>query len=124
MPKWRVGGTVVGSTYIDEYEAPTWQEAVALATKDASVSLCHQCSREISDPEIESFWAENTETDELFHTKDSTAEAAVLMTRWNRLREEIELRAQESRDSGRKCAMRAYIDIIDAMRALEEKTND
>lgn len=59
---WRVGGGVVASTYVGEVEAPTWEEAIARAADEADVSLCHECARKISDPEIDHFWAEDVET--------------------------------------------------------------
>lgn len=61
--KWRVGGGVVASTYIGEVEAHTWQEAIEAGYDEADLSLCHECSRKISDPEIDHLWAEDDDGD-------------------------------------------------------------
>jgi hypothetical protein len=54
MKKWRVYATVVGSKCLGEYEAETAAEAEEMALdKEGYVSLCHQCSREIDDPQID-----------------------------------------------------------------------
>jgi hypothetical protein len=55
MPKYRVYGKVVGTKYIGEFEAATKEEAEQMAWEndEAYVSVCHQCSRDIEDPEIE-----------------------------------------------------------------------
>lgn len=58
MAKWAVLGKVVGSRYIGSYEADTAEEAVEMATRDAHVSLCHQCSGQIEDPEVVEMEAE------------------------------------------------------------------
>ena len=58
MTKWAVFGKVVGSKYIGSYEAETAEEAIELAQKDAYVSLCHQCSGECEDPEVDEMVAE------------------------------------------------------------------
>lgn len=52
MAKWSVYGKVVASTYIGEFEAETKEEALDKAGKEAHVSVCHQCSRKIEDPEV------------------------------------------------------------------------
>jgi len=62
MKKWRVGGGVAASTYVGEFEAATWQEAIDKAYKVAGVSVCHECAEHISDPEIDHLWAEDVET--------------------------------------------------------------
>jgi hypothetical protein len=62
MKKWRVGGGVSASTYVGEFEAATWQEAIEKAYKVAGVSVCHECAEHISDPEIDHLWAEDEET--------------------------------------------------------------
>lgn len=60
MPKYRVSAAVVGSKYIGEFEAGSEEEAIdkAMSSDAAYVSVCHQCSRDISDPELENFCAE------------------------------------------------------------------
>lgn len=50
--KWLAFGAVTASTFIGEYEADTKEEAELLAGADARVSVCHECSRKIEDPEI------------------------------------------------------------------------
>ena len=52
MPKYNAYGTVVGSTYIGEFEAKNEKEAIEKAQRAAGVSLCHECARDISDPEV------------------------------------------------------------------------
>lgn len=69
MPRYSVTGAVHASTYIGEYDANTPEEAIELAYNDAGVSLCHQCSRKISDPEVCELTAEDVETG------DATSEA-------------------------------------------------
>lgn len=60
MPRYRVVGTVIGSKYLGEFEADTPEEAVekALDSEECHVSVCHQCSDDISDPEIDEAFAE------------------------------------------------------------------
>lgn len=62
LKRWSVTGTVVGSTWVGIYEAETAEEAIELAQPDVSVSVCHQCARKISDPEVEDFHAEEIES--------------------------------------------------------------
>lgn len=58
MKRWSVTGTVVAGMYVGEYEAETAEEACRKAARDIDVSVCHQCSRKISDPEVEDLHAE------------------------------------------------------------------
>lgn len=53
--KWDVTGVVVGSKFLGTFEAETEAEAVRMALESdaSSVSLCHQCSDECEDPEVE-----------------------------------------------------------------------
>ncbi len=53
MPKYRANGAVVGGMYIGDFEAPDEASALAMAEEHAHVSLCHQCSNQISDLEVE-----------------------------------------------------------------------
>lgn len=62
MPRYSVTGTVVASTHIGEFDAVDAEQAMEFARNEASVSLCHQCAREMSDPEIEYLTAEDVET--------------------------------------------------------------
>ena len=56
MAKWEVFGIVRGSKYLGTVEAETEEEAQekGLRLDSCYVSLCHQCSGECEDPEIES----------------------------------------------------------------------
>lgn len=55
MKKWTVTGVVTGSKYLGTYEAETAEEAIemALESEAASCSVCHQCSSQVEDPQIE-----------------------------------------------------------------------
>lgn len=55
VKRWSVVGVVKGSKYLGEFEAATAEEAVQMALESdaAWVSLCHQCSGECEDPEID-----------------------------------------------------------------------
>lgn len=61
MPKFSVYGKVVGTKWIGEYDAPDAEAAIQMAEKDAHSSMCHQCSRECEDPEVEDLVAEELE---------------------------------------------------------------
>jgi hypothetical protein len=52
IKRWRAYGTVVAGTYIGVVKAETEEEAVQKAYDIAWVSVCHQCSQHISDPEV------------------------------------------------------------------------
>lgn len=56
MKKWRVYGAVQGSKYLGEIEAETKEEAEKKAwdLDECCVCLCHHCSAECEDPEIDS----------------------------------------------------------------------
>lgn len=69
MPRYSVTGAVHASTFIGEYDANTPEEAIELAYADAGVSLCHECARDVSDPEVCELTAEDVETG------DATSEA-------------------------------------------------
>jgi len=56
--KFRVSVTVVGSKYLGEFEAKTKEEAIEMASRNAYVSLCHQCGSECEDAQMEEFHAE------------------------------------------------------------------
>ncbi len=60
MPRYRVCGVVTGSKYLGEFEADSEAEAIeiALNSEESHVSLCHQCSSECEDPEIQEAFAE------------------------------------------------------------------
>lgn len=55
-----VSGRVVGSKYLGRFLASSADEAVdmALQSDEAWVSLCHQCSCECEDPQMEDAYAE------------------------------------------------------------------
>lgn len=61
--KYHVVGTVHGSKYLGEYEAESAEEAVemALAEKGGPISLCHHCSQECEDGNVESATADESE---------------------------------------------------------------
>lgn len=69
MPRYSVSGAVHGSTWIGWYDANTPQEAIERAYNDAGISLCHECARKVSDPEVLELVAEDVETG------DATSEA-------------------------------------------------
>ena len=52
------GDVVIGGTFVGVFEAETAEAAIEKAWKKAHVSLCHHCSREISDPEVDELHAE------------------------------------------------------------------
>lgn len=58
MPKFIVTGSVIATTYIGEYEAETKEEAEEMAWNDAGVSVCHQCARDVEEPEINELYIE------------------------------------------------------------------
>jgi|ADurb_Val_02_Slu_FD_contig_21_2875252_length_324_multi_2_in_0_out_0_2 Fe-S cluster assembly iron-binding protein IscA len=60
MKKWAVMGHVVGSKFLGIFEAETKEEAedMAIESDAASVSLCHQCSSECEDAEVDYVEAE------------------------------------------------------------------
>jgi len=59
--KYRVYGTVTGCKYLGTYEANSEDAAIDMAVGNAYVSLCHQCSNHIDDPEITEIQAELVE---------------------------------------------------------------
>ena len=60
MAKYRATATVTGSKYLGEFEAPSAAEAERMAREsdEASVSLCHQCTDEVEDPEVRELFTE------------------------------------------------------------------
>jgi len=66
---WTVTAAVFGGHHLGEFEAETGDEAIAMAVRGAGVSLCHECSRDISDPQLERFVAECG--DEVFEDEPS-----------------------------------------------------
>lgn len=52
--RWNVSGVVVGSKFLGHVTAETAEEALREGLDLAFVSLCHQCSDECADAEIES----------------------------------------------------------------------
>ncbi len=62
MPKFSVNATVIGSKHIGVFEADTAEKAIEIAQEQAWVSVCHQCSHEINDPQLERFTADPVET--------------------------------------------------------------
>ena len=61
LRKYNVYGRVVGSKYLGSVEAFSLEEAQELADNLPShISLCHQCSSQIEDPEISKTTIEET----------------------------------------------------------------
>tara|TARA_Y100000034_G_C6686603_1_gene302111 strand:+ start:224 stop:430 length:207 start_codon:yes stop_codon:yes gene_type:complete len=60
MPKYRISGLVTGGKYLGEVDADNEEQAEMRGWKlpDAHVSVCHQCSSEIDDPEITQLFVE------------------------------------------------------------------
>jgi len=63
VAKFAIYGKVVGTKYIGEVEAANAEEAEAKGWKMAHVSVCHQCSDQIGDPEIDEIVVEPQEVD-------------------------------------------------------------
>ncbi|MNR93663.1 hypothetical protein D3C72_247210 [compost metagenome] len=63
MVKYRVYGSVKATKYIGVIEANSKEEAEEKAWRmdEAAVSLCHQCSSEAEDPEIDELVIEEVE---------------------------------------------------------------
>lgn len=64
MKTWRVTGTVVASTYVGDVKAETKEEAEAKAWDMVDVSVCHQCDRYVSDPEVSELHLEEVDEEE------------------------------------------------------------
>jgi hypothetical protein len=65
MPKFRVYGEVSAGKFMGTYEASNADEAIELPqNEEGSVSVCHQCAREVDDPQIVRATATNVETGE------------------------------------------------------------
>lgn len=64
--KYLIYGKVVGTKYLGEVEADSEEEAIEKGWEldEACVCLCHQCSSECSDPEVDDIIAEEVEDDE------------------------------------------------------------
>lgn len=60
MSKYRVSGSVVGVKWIGEFEAGSPEEAEEKAwdSDECNISLCHQCSSECEDGEIDELFVE------------------------------------------------------------------
>lgn len=82
MALWNVSGAVVGSTYVGEFEAETAAAALKQAWKEADISLCHECAREISDPEVTELTAENVETGEAVVDQAAGESASETVEHW------------------------------------------
>lgn len=62
MPWYSVNASVVGSKHLGVFEAATPEEAEAKALEKAGhISVCHQCSSEVEDPEINEVFVEECE---------------------------------------------------------------
>lgn len=60
MAKYRVYGIVTAGKYLGEVEADSEEEAInkGVDLDTCYVSVCHQCSRDIGDPQIDRLEAE------------------------------------------------------------------
>jgi hypothetical protein len=59
MPKYSVNASVVGSKHLGVFEADTKEKAIEMAlSENGSVNLCHHCSCQCQDPEIDDVTAE------------------------------------------------------------------
>lgn len=60
MPKYRLYARVTGEKYLGEIEAENEEEAIQKGREsdETYVSVCHQCAKEISDPEVTDVTAE------------------------------------------------------------------
>lgn len=60
MPLFSCSGRVVGSKYLGIFRAETKEDAEekALTSNGASVNLCHECSTECEDAEVDEVFAE------------------------------------------------------------------
>jgi hypothetical protein len=60
--KFKIYGIVTGSKYIGEVEAESKEEAIEKAweLEELYVSVCHQCVKEIEDPEIRDIQVEES----------------------------------------------------------------
>lgn len=61
MKRWHVYGHVTGTKYLGEVLAATAEEAKDIALRKAYVSLCHHCSNQCGDPQIEEATVEPAE---------------------------------------------------------------
>lgn len=63
MTLYRAYGKVVGTKYLGLFEANSKEEAEDLArsSEESAVCLCHYCTSECEDPEIESIIIESEE---------------------------------------------------------------
>lgn len=62
MKKWNVYGKVQATKFLGTFEAETAEQAEEMALeKNGHVSVCHQCCREVEDPEIQECIVEEDE---------------------------------------------------------------
>lgn len=90
MPLYNVTGVVVGSTWVGEYYANDPWQAIEFARDDAGISLCHECARKISDPEVLELTAEDVETGDATSEKTVHDQIAEQAKEIERLRAENE----------------------------------
>lgn len=82
MALWNVSGTVVGGTFVGEFKAETAAAALKQAWKKVGITLCHECSREMSDPEVTELCAENPATGEAVVDPAVGESASESIERW------------------------------------------
>lgn len=63
MKKWHIYGAVGATKYLGVVEAETKEDAEekGMNLPEAYVSVCHHCSSEVGDPEIQSVTAEESD---------------------------------------------------------------
>lgn len=128
MAKFNAGGSVVASTYIGEIEAETAEEAIQKAWGEAQVSVCHACSKHISDPEVEGVWVEDEEgnfTDEGgpketydAMVKNHVKEVKLLKAKNKRLREVLKQSFKAMQENINYAAYKDERVLADAMYAI------
>lgn len=63
MPRYHINAAIAGSKYIGDVDAENAEDAIfrGYEMKECFVSVCHQCSRQIEDPEVISLSATNAD---------------------------------------------------------------
>ena len=58
-----VNASIIGGKYLGQFKAKNKKEAIELAlnSSKAYISLCHQCCKECSDPQIDKLFADEVE---------------------------------------------------------------
>ena len=72
---WSVNAAVAGGKHIGDFEAETGEEAIEMASRSASVDLCHQCASECENAECE--WMTAECGDEVVTTEETLEDKAI-----------------------------------------------